>query len=163
MHNGCLNESINLNPVTAYGVAKATLFQLLTQLAHELSFDLTWARLFYMHGIGQSEQSLMSQLRAAVDRADQAFAMSGGEQLRDYMPVSSVAAELKFLLTRSGGSGAVNVCSGLPISVRSLVEQTLADWRKKIQLDLGVYPYPDYEPFAFWGDRSKLESIKATQ
>jgi dTDP-6-deoxy-L-talose 4-dehydrogenase (NAD+) len=26
-------------------------------------------------------------------------------------------------------------------------------------LNLGHYPYPDYEPMAFWGDRRRFDSI----
>jgi dTDP-6-deoxy-L-talose 4-dehydrogenase (NAD+) len=49
------------------------------------------------------------------------------------------------------------VCSGEPISVRKLVEGWIKDNGWSIGLDLGHYPYPDYEPMAFWGDRQKLD------
>jgi len=26
-------------------------------------------------------------------------------------------------------------------------------------LNRGCYPYPDYEPMAFWGDRRRLDSL----
>ena len=53
----------------------------------------------------------------------------------------------------------VNVCSGKPISVRKLVEQRLAKRKADIKLNLGYYPYPDYEPAAFWGVCDKFLSI----
>jgi len=28
-----------------------------------------------------------------------------------------------------------------------------------VELNLGFYPYPSYEPMAFWGDNSKLNEI----
>ncbi len=31
--------------------------------------------------------------------------------------------------------------------------------RWTIGLNLGHYPYPDYEPMAFWGERHKLDGI----
>ena len=31
--------------------------------------------------------------------------------------------------------------------------------KKKIKLNLGYYPYSDYEPLAFWGDNTKLKLI----
>lgn len=31
-----------------------------------------------------------------------------------------------------------------------------------IKLNLGHYAYPDYEPLAFWGDRSKLDEFAGT-
>ena len=54
-------------------------------------------------------------------------------------------------------NGVVNVCSGEPISVRKLVEGWIEDNGWSIKLNLGYYPYPDYEPMAFWGDRRKLD------
>ena len=51
----------------------------------------------------------------------------------------------------------VNVCSGRPISVRELVEGFVRERGSAITLNLGRYPYPEYEPMAFWGDRSKLD------
>ena len=48
-------------------------------------------------------------------------------------------------------NGIINCCSGIPISIRNLVENYLKENNKHIKLNLGYYPYPDYEPMAFWG------------
>ena len=92
-----------------------------------------------------------------MERGEPTFAMSGGEQVRDYLPVQQVAELLVRLSTTERGSGVVNVCSGEPITVRELVERTIAERGWSIRPDLGRYPYPDYEPMRFWGDRSKLD------
>jgi dTDP-6-deoxy-L-talose 4-dehydrogenase (NAD+) len=81
--------------------------------------------------------------------------MSGGEQLRDYLPANEVASHLVALALRSG-VGIVNICSGAPVSVRSLVQRWIDDNRWTIRMNLGRYPYPDHEPLAFWGDAGKL-------
>jgi dTDP-6-deoxy-L-talose 4-dehydrogenase (NAD+) len=77
--------------------------------------------------------------------------MSGGEQLRDYLPVEEVAKRIVNLSIDGTSSKVVNISSGKPISVRNLVEQWLAEHHWKIELNLGYYSYPDYEPMAFWG------------
>jgi nucleoside-diphosphate-sugar epimerase len=64
---------------------------------------------------------------------------------------------LLVLLARGPGHGIVNVCSGRPISVRRLVEDWILEHGWRIRPDYGRYPYPDYEPIAFWGDRTKLD------
>jgi dTDP-6-deoxy-L-talose 4-dehydrogenase (NAD+) len=38
------------------------------------------------------------------------------------------------------------------------VENYLVKKQKNIHLNLGYYPYPDYEPMAFWGDDKKLKA-----
>lgn len=159
MQEGMLSEEMLCLPTNPYGLAKHTLHQQLTHLRAEVPFKLTWARLFYTYGQGQAPSSLWSQLDAALQRDDHIFDMSGGEQLRDFLPVEVLAAHLVDLAMGPGNHGAVNVCSGRPRSVRSLVEDWIAASRKSIELNLGHYPYPDYEPMAFWGDRTKLDSI----
>jgi nucleoside-diphosphate-sugar epimerase len=159
LQSGPLAETAACQPSNPYGYAKHALHQQLRFLQSSMPFQLTWARLFYMFGEGQAETSLWSLLNRALDRGDAFFPMSGGEQLRDYLPVSVVADHLVRLAMIQQNIGAVNVCSGSPVSVRNLVE----DWTRQrgaiIRLDLGRYPYPDYEPMAFWGEGRKLNTI----
>jgi len=159
MQYGPLSEDMQLRPENAYGSAKKMLLHELERLKAERPFTMTWARLFYLTGAGQAETSLLSQLHKAVVSGENTFNLSGGEQLRDYLNVE-VAAYLLVSLALSGhDAGVVNVCSGRPISIRRLVEEMVRDNGWTIKLKLGAYPYPDYEPMAFWGNRRKLVGI----
>lgn len=151
MQSGPLSPDMLPSPSNPYGYAKDALRQQLEFLKSVKSFDLTWARLFYLYGEGQSDASLYPKLKEAVLRRDKVFNMSGGEQLRDYLPVEEVARRIVNLSMAGHGKGTVNICSGKPVSVRGLVEQWLRENNWKIDLNLGYYPYPDYEPMAFWG------------
>ena len=157
MQSGPLAETLAAMPANPYAVAKDTLRRQLQELQRERPFALTWARLFYLYGEGQAETALWSQLRRAVESGAASFPMSGGEQLRDYLPVELAADHLVALALRRREHGIVNVCSGQPVSVRSLVEGWLAANAWTIGLDLGRYPYPAHEPMAFWGDAAKLK------
>ena len=159
---GCLHEDLPTQPVTAYAVAKDSLRRYLQCLQHQLQFTLQWARLFYMHGPGQHPGSLLAQLDQAIDRGDAQFKMSGGEQLRDYLPVADAARRLAWLLANPGCQGVVNVCSGRPVSVRGLVERHLQARGASLALQLGHYPYPDHEPMAFWGDARRIPAPATT-
>lgn len=152
MQSGALSAAMPTNPTNPYGYAKDALRQQLEFLRSTKPFNLTWGRLFYMYGEGQPRTSLYSKLREAVLRGDKIFNLSGGEQLRDYLPVAEVARQIVQLALAQGNIGAVNICSGKPISVRRLVEQWLFENNWEIELNFGYYPYPDYEPMAFWGD-----------
>jgi len=155
LQEGCLGESTPPAPVTPYGAAKNTLRCYLEALQKTHPFRLQWARLFYMHGPGQNPKSLLPQLDKALAEGMPVFSMSGGEQLRDYLPVGEVAARLVALLEHPSFDGIVNICSGQPISVRRLVEEHVAALGGVIRFNFGHYPYPDYEPLAFWGDARK--------
>lgn len=159
MRSGALSEDLPAAPTNPYGYAKDALRRQLDFLKAERDFACVWPRLFYMYGPGQSPSAIYPQLKAAVERGDTVFNMSGGEQLRDYLPVEEVARCLVELTLSGPSSGVVNVCSGAPVSVRRLVENWLQENKWKIELNLGYYPYPDYEPMAFWGDRRRLDNI----
>jgi nucleoside-diphosphate-sugar epimerase len=156
MQSGPLAETMNALPANPYALAKDTLRRQLQQLQGTQPFALTWARLFYLHGEGQAATALLPQLRRAVAAGQPLFAMSGGEQLRDYLPVERAADHLVALASQRREHGIVNVCSGRPVSVRALVEGWIAANGWSIGLDLGRYPYPAHEPMAFWGDTAKL-------
>lgn len=137
-------------PNNPYALAKDTLRRQLEFLSKEHLFRLQWARLFYMYGKGQNPKSVLSQLDIAIENGDSTFNMSGGEQLRDYLPIEVVAQQL-FDLYVSKRTGTYNICSGNPISIRRLVEDRIKETSASIKLNFGYYQYPDYEPMAFWG------------
>jgi dTDP-6-deoxy-L-talose 4-dehydrogenase (NAD+) len=159
MQSGALDETMVGLPTNPYALAKVTLHKQLEFLKDQVPFALTWARLFYAYGEGQAPSSIYSLLRAAVARGDARFPMSAGEQLRDFLPIETIAAHLAMLARQGGDVGIVNICSGQPTSIRGLVERWLADNGWSIALDLGHYPYPDYEPLAFWGSAAKLRAL----
>jgi nucleoside-diphosphate-sugar epimerase len=159
MQSGALSEDLPTCPNNPYGYAKDALRRQLEFLRQVHPFIFTWTRLFYLYGEGQSKSSLYIQIKQAVLQEQRSFNMSGGEQLRDYLPIGEVARLIAQLAIRKDGAGVVNVCSGKPVSVRRLVEGWIEENGWKIKLNLGHHPYPDYEPMAFWGLRTRLDSI----
>lgn len=158
MQSGALAEDSETRPTNPYGFAKDILRRQLEYLREVTPFDLVWTRLFYNYGEGQPASSLLPQLKRAVEQGLPRFDMSRGEQLRDFLPVTEVARYLVSLALQRKDIGVINVCSGTPISVRALVEQWIRENGWKIELNLGAYPYPEYEPLAFWGVRHKLNA-----
>jgi len=159
MQSGPLSETLECRPANAYGLAKHSLHLFLDTLRQQVPFTLQWARLFYLHGEGQNPNSLLAALDRAIDAGQAQFDMSAGEQLRDFLPVETATAHLATLLQRRDFSGVVNICSGQPIAVRSLVERQRAARDSRIALNLGHYPYPAHEPMAFWGDARRLHAL----
>lgn len=159
MKEGCLKEDMETTPANPYAAAKDQLRRKLETIAADKQIHFKWVRLFYMYGKGQSPNSLFSQLDKALANAEPAFNMSGGEQERDYLPVEQVAANIVTIALQNKVNGIINCCSGKPVAVKDLVKQYLEEKEQTIKLNLGFYPYTDYEPMKFWGDNSKLKSI----
>lgn len=161
MQYGPLTEEMATSPATPYGFAKDTLRKALEMLQKESPFTFQWMRLFYMYGEGQNRNSLLAQLDRAMDEGQAVFNMSAGDQLRDYLPVQEVAENFVFALQNPQLEGVINCCSGRPISVLDLVKQRRDAKASNIKLNRGYYPYPDYEPLAFWGVPSQLTLLRS--
>ncbi len=157
MQQGGLSEEMAPLPQISYAIAKDELRKYLEALP---GLRLKWLRLFYMYGKGQGPNSLFSQLDKALENGDASFNMSGGAQERDFLPVEQMAEYVVKAALQNKVSGIINCCSGIPLSVKQLVENYLKEKNKTIQLNLGYYPYSDYEPMSFWGDAGKIKLIQ---
>lgn len=158
--NGCLNEELKTNPSNSYGIAKDSLRKFIEELKKQYDFNYKWIRLFYIYGEGQGEKSLIALLDKAIQNGEKEFNMSGGEQLRDYLNIKDVVKNILLIANQTLYSNQIiNCCSGKPISIRQLVENHLDKKNYSMKLNLGYYPYPTYEPMAFWGDNRKLQKV----
>jgi len=154
--SGALTEIEDTTPVTPYGIAKDRLRRLLSDLKSKVDFELTWARIFYTYGTGQSELSIYSQLTFAVANGDAEFKIGSGTQILDFISVERVAEILNFLVTKNSNIGIVNVGSGNPQSVLQFVQAQIHAMGAQIIPLLGVISDRKYEPNAFWSDNKKL-------
>lgn len=159
MQEGCLSEEIPTSPSNPYGLAKDSLRKFIHELSLKINFEFNWFRLFYIYGKGQSPNSLLSSLERAIENGDKEFNMSPGDQIRDFISVNETVEIIAKLSLFDKECGIVNCCSGNPITVKEMVENKLKEMAKNIKLNLGHYPYPELEPFSFWGNRVKLNSI----
>jgi nucleoside-diphosphate-sugar epimerase len=159
MVTGCLEETVPTEPANPYALAKDTLNKFLIELSKTERFSLKWVRLFYLYGKGQNPGSLFSQLEKALNENAATFNMSGGEQVRDFLPVEKAAEYIVKIALQNKVTGTINCCSGEPVSVKDFVSGYVHKRGKQISLNLGYYPYADYEPMSFWGDNKKLQQI----
>jgi dTDP-6-deoxy-L-talose 4-dehydrogenase (NAD+) len=102
---------------------------------------------------------LVPQLLRAIANQEKEFKMSKGEQLRDFIPVEKLANLIIKVSLQKNSNGIYNCCSGNPISVRAFVEKIIEENKAEIKLNLGYFPYPDYEPMAFWGNNQKILNL----
>lgn len=159
MREGELNEEFPSEPVIAYAIAKDTLRKTLNNLKNKIDFSFKWVRLFYMYGIGQSPKSILSLLEQALKDKEKLFKMSPGEQIRDYLTVEKAAYNIVTVALQNKIDGIINCGSNQPVSIKQLVKDYLKRSNKQIDLDLGYFPYNDYEPLHFWGNNYKLLKI----
>jgi len=116
-----LSEDCPVEPLTLYAASKLSMLLLAQQVVKDSGAGLTWARLFYLYGPHEPEQRLVpSVIRALLNERE--FAASAGTQVRDYLHASDMAEALCALI-EAQVEGVVNVCSGVPTTVRKLLEE----------------------------------------
>jgi dTDP-6-deoxy-L-talose 4-dehydrogenase (NAD+) len=162
MREGELHESFEPAPANPYGQAKDALRRHAEAACARHGCDLAWARLFYLFGDGQAPTSVWRQLSDHVRRGEKVFPMSGGQQVRDFLPIESAAEMLVRIAQTRHANGVMNICSGRAQTLEQTVRGWISERDWDIQLELGRFPYPDHEPFAFWGSRSRLDEVLAS-
>jgi len=115
------SESDPLDPKSLYARCKHAAQVVLAELFRESGASLAWARLFHMHGPGEHPSRLIPSLAAAL-RAGRPFAVSPGEQVRDHLDVRDVGSALVHIAVHPELQGPVNVCSGKPVTLRTVLE-----------------------------------------
>lgn len=152
---GCMHEDTLTAPVTSYGIAKDKLHRFLRLLQKKSSFSLKWLRLFYIYSEVPKPGSLLAQVDNAISKGETSFNMSVGNQLRDYSSLEDVARSIVDASMDKSNYRVFNICSGRPVSLRDMVERQIKKRSANMILNLGFYPYLEYEPMAFWGKNSK--------
>lgn len=151
---GFLREDGPTKPATLYAATKLSLNLIAQQVASAAGIGFAWARLFYLYGPHEDERRLVPALIRALSQGT-LFPATAGEQVRDYLHVEDVAAALRALAERRVG-GTVNVASGVPVTMRQVME-TIGDIVGGADLiRFGALPYRDWEPRFICGDNRRL-------
>jgi nucleoside-diphosphate-sugar epimerase len=133
---GHLAVETPLGPTTPYAQAKADAFLALTRLLppHDLAF--AWCRLFYLYGEGEDVRRLVPYLHARL-KAGEAAELSSGTQVRDFLDVRE-AGRMIAEAALGARQGPINICSGMPITVRALAEQIADEYGRRDLLRFGA-------------------------
>ncbi len=133
-----------LEPALSYPTSKAAASVAFEGLAREKQLRLKLLRLFQVYGEGESENRLWPSLRRAA-RAGQDFPMSPGEQVRDFIDVVDVAAQivmhLDFTDCREGEPQVHHVASGRPQTLLEFAHHWWSFWGATGRLLPGAVPY----------------------
>ena len=155
---GLLSVGTPLHPLTPYAGAKAAVFMALSQGLPLQGIEFAWCRLFYLYGEGEDARRLVPYLRTKLAAGEPA-ALTNGQQIRDFLDVRE-AGQMIVETALSHQQGPVNICSGVPITVRQLAEQIADEYGRRDLLEFGVRPDNLIDPPSVVGvRRPKSEQI----
>jgi nucleoside-diphosphate-sugar epimerase len=150
----CEERASRCHPTTLYGQAK------LSTAEAYVAAGAAWGRVFFPFGPHEPEERLIPSLIKSL-RAGRSFACSHGGQLRDFVYVDDLAQMIAALLD-SDLTGAVNLASGEPRSLRSVVEHFADRLNARHLIRFGVVAATgvDAEPIIA-ADVGRLRSVTA--
>lgn len=151
-HHALIPPEAALLPTTSYAASKAACFAAAHALAIELGLELGWLRIFSAFGDGQFAANFWPALRQAA-LAGEDFAMTPGEQVRDYIAVEAVAERFLHAATRTdlvaGQPHVANVGTGRPVTMADFARTWWARWNATGRLQVGALPYRANEVMRF--------------
>jgi nucleoside-diphosphate-sugar epimerase len=151
---GRLSETTPARPKHLYSATKLSFSLLLEQICVATGVEVAWARLFYLYGPQEDERRLVASVARSLLRGER-VEVTPGEQVRDFLHVADVGSALAAIAV-SPVQGAINVCSGEPVTVREVVE-TLGRLAGSPELvAFGARPYAEGEPMVVFGDNGRL-------
>lgn len=135
---GVLSNDSPLKPTTLYASSKVAAFVTLSEWLPLESVEFAWCRLFYLYGEGEDDRRLVPYLHKQL-KAGKVAELTSGKQVRDFMDVKKAAKKI-VNVSLSDQTGAVNICSGEPITVRGLAERIADEYGRKDLLKFGAKP-----------------------
>jgi GDP-4-dehydro-6-deoxy-D-mannose reductase len=117
-----ITETEALTPLTAYGASKVAAEEIGLQWARETGVDIVIARAFQHTGPGHVGRYALSEWAAQISSGTTTVSVGNLDVVRDYLDVRDVVAAYRALVDRGRSGEAYNVASGIPRSMRSMLD-----------------------------------------
>ena len=138
-----ISPNTPLEPMLSYPISKAEASIGFLGIAREKHLELQLLRIFQVFGEGESEGRLWPSLKAAAISGHN-FPMTLGEQVRDFINVSDVAAKFVKALSAPMTPGIPvirHIASGQPQSILEFSQYWWSHWKASGKLEIGKVPY----------------------
>jgi nucleoside-diphosphate-sugar epimerase len=150
-------ESDLVDARTLYAACKHSAWHIARVMAAEANAELAWSRIFHIHGPGEDQRRLIPWVAGQIG-AGIPVSLTDGTQMRDHLHVSDVAAALVAMLG-PGATGIYNVCSGQPVSLRSVLEVVGEIVGRQDLLKFGTLPHRPNDARYLAGDPGRLRAL----
>ena len=150
----CTEKVTPLSPSTVYGTCKNALREMVDAFMRQTGLSTAWGRIFCLYGPYEHSERLVPFVIQSVLEGKR-VPCSHGHQVRDYLHVQDVADAFVALL-KSDVKGPVNIGSGYPVSVKSIINGITDKLGGQDLIEWGVIPVPENDPCFLIADRSRL-------
>jgi nucleoside-diphosphate-sugar epimerase len=154
---GFLSEDVTpLKPRSFYGICKNATREILQAFCAQVGMGFAWTRFFNLYGPMEAKERLIPYVVLTLLKGEVAKC-TPGEQVRDFLHVEDAASAV-WAVAKSDLSGPVNIGSGQPIKVRTIVETVAQHLKREENVALGALPTDPQEPPLLLADVRRLAS-----
>lgn len=150
----CSETLTPIRGLSAYANCKIALSILQKTMVENFAISAAWGRLFNIFGPNESSSRLIPYIIGTLN-AGQVAELGKGENIRDFIFVKDAANALVCLLN-CNVQEAVNIASGIPVSIRELSEQVADLLNRKDLLKFDVKQSSANEPDLLIADNNRL-------
>jgi nucleoside-diphosphate-sugar epimerase len=140
----CGETRTPLAPATVYAACKHGLHVSAAAWAGSQGVSLAWARPFFLYGPHEHPTRLVASVARALLAGERA-PTSHGRQVRDFLHVADLGEALSALAGHTL-TGAVNIASGVPVTVGEVVRGVAACVGREDLVEWGAVTVPDDDP-----------------
>lgn len=135
-----------LRPTTAFACSRVAGYYAAQAFAFAESVNIEYIRFFNLYGEGENAPDLWTALRNAAN-AGRDFAMTNGEQIRDYLNITDAVNQLATISQQPNRNGlhVSHIASGQPIRLKDFADYWWDHWSAVGKINYGQLPYRDYE------------------
>jgi nucleoside-diphosphate-sugar epimerase len=152
---GFLSEDCTpLQPRTLYGACKNGLREILQAYCCRKQMQFAWLRFFHLYGPREKEARLVPSMILSMLRGETARCTSG-EHIRDFLHVEDAASAVR-AVSSSKFTGAINIGSGVPVKLRTIVEMIAGIAEARDRVVFAALPDKPSEPHFLVADVQKL-------
>lgn len=152
----CQANITPISPQTPYGTCKQAFSLMLDSFCQQTDISYAWGRIFWLYGQYEDPNRLVASVIRSL-LSNQLAQCSTGLQIRDFLYVCDVADALVRLLG-SEVTGSIDIGSGIPISIRNLVEQIANTLDRADLVEFGAIPIKSQEAHLVVANPDRLRS-----
>ena len=141
---GKLSINTPLNPITPYAKAKVNLFKELLTFFSNRSIGFLWCRLFYLYGKGEDKRRLVPYIHNQIKNGKR-VELTNKHYIRDYLE-ASMAAKMIVKVALGKKIGAVNICSGIPVTIEAFAKKIADEYKRRDLLNFGSKSFKSNDP-----------------
>jgi len=157
LNYGFCSENVTPDrPRTLYGMCKNSLRQVSESFCAQNDISFSWGRIFFLYGPHEHPSRLVPSVIISLLKGEQAK-VTHGKQIRDFLYSEDVASAMVALM-ESDVKGTVNIGSGVPVSIKDIVNKISLILGRTELIRYGAIQTPEDEPPLIVADVRRLNN-----